>query len=193
MTPIVYESIALALGAVDFSAYRLIAVCGGSCSGKTFLAKLIAKKCKGSVISMDDYYKGLSKMNDDNFDCPNAVDLKLWHKHLKMAESGLIIKKPIYNFKSHERESMCRWKPLLPVVAEGLFVLLPSPKYKFSIKVFVEATSHTRLNRRIARDVSVRERSKEELIRRWRTSVEPMFRKHIIPQRRAAEIVVYND
>ena len=81
----------------------LIGICGGSASGKTSVANIIFKyvglqNCL--LFSMDMYYKGPNDeerkhLSDYNFDHPDALDLDLLRKHLKMLSEG--------------KESTCRY------------------------------------------------------------------------------------
>ena len=114
---VIYKSISDAIENIKHDQSKVIGVAGGSCSGKTHFAHFLAKKLGGSTLSMDDYYMGRSRMKDDNFDHPDAIDLGLWHDHLKRVKKGKTINKPVYNFKIHERKGVCQWQPVFPVIA----------------------------------------------------------------------------
>src|SRR3989338_297014 len=92
----------------------ILGVAGGSASGKSYLVDELHRVVNDSkILQMDDYYKGSSVIlrekkikgdsNDVNFDEPSAIDIDLLVEHLSLLKNGLKIKKPIYNFKRHER------------------------------------------------------------------------------------------
>jgi len=189
----VYNSIPDAIGTIKSNGYRLIGIVGGSCSGKTYFANLLAKKLHGSCMSMDDYYIGRSRMKDDNFDHPDAIDLKLWCVHLEKVRKGDAIERPVYNFITHEREGTKRWQPTFPVIAEGLFVLLKPQVNKLDLKIFLEADSAIRLSRRISRDTTLRQRTQNDVKTQWYTHVEHMHNLYVAPQNDIADIIVYNN
>jgi len=189
----VYDSIADAVKALKNCDYKLIGIAGGSCSGKTYLAKFLAEKLHGSCLSMDDYYIGRSRMKDDNFDHPDAVDLKLWGVHIKSVKEGKAIKRPSYNFVTHEREAPRSWKPFFPVITEGLFTLLKPHADNLDLKIFIEADSAMRLSRRIFRDTALRGRMHDDIADQWRRCVEKMHNQYVAPQRDAADIIIYNN
>ena len=74
----------------------IIAISGGSGSGKTYLAKKFAEKYpkrKILIINQDSYYKDISHMlfNDrqsQNFDHPNAIDIELLQSNIKLLQNN---------------------------------------------------------------------------------------------------------
>jgi uridine kinase len=190
---VIYKSIPDAIKGIKCYQHKVIGVAGGSCCGKTYFANLLAKKLKGATLSMDDYYKGLSDMKDDNFDHPDAIDLALWSDHLRRIKEAKVINKPVYNFKVHERESVRQWQPVFPVIAEGLFALLPPQLHELDLKIFVDSNSSVRLDRRIKRDVALRGRREDDIKKQWSVLVEPMYKQYVAPQYVNADIIVHND
>jgi uridine kinase len=187
-----YNSISEAIKRIKFSQFKVIGISGGSCSGKTYFAKLLENKLHSSFISMDDYYIGIRRMKSDNFDHPNAIDIKLWIYHLKQIKEGKEINRPIYNFKNHEREGFRPWRPKFPIIAEGLFTLLPPHSSELSLKIFIMADSESRLKRRILRDTTLRGRYRDDVINQWYKSVEPMYKKYGSAQYHNADIIIIN-
>ena len=90
----------------------IIAISGGSGSGKTYLAQAIAKqypKEKVLIINQDSYYKNLypisfEERKKQNFDHPSAIDIKLIEENLSAFCKGDKAQIPQYNFKTHLRK-----------------------------------------------------------------------------------------
>ena len=91
---------------------RIIAIAGGTGSGKSFLAKNLVNMCskeKMLLIKQDSYYKALPNLKykdrcNQNFDHPDAIDSTLIEHHLKKLLSGDTIYCPIYDFAKHLRK-----------------------------------------------------------------------------------------
>jgi uridine kinase len=108
----------------------IIGVTGISCCGKSTFSKLLTEKLGKEnclVISMDDYYKELSKeqyeilYNDDsniNFDTPEAIDLDKMFETINDIKNGKAISIPQFDTGS------C-------VVSR--FIDIPANKYKYLI------------------------------------------------------------
>lgn len=163
----------------------IIGVAGSSASGKTTIAKQISK----NIINMDDYYIGRNKMIDENYDHPRAQDLNLLKKHLKLLKQNKSINKPIYNFKTHSRVGYKIFKPSSVIVIDGLFALNQKLSNEVDIKVFVDAPEKTRLKRRIQRDTKERGRTKTNVIKQWLTTVQPMYKKFVLPTKKNAIVI----
>ena len=80
----------------------ILAIAGGSGSGKTFLAEAIHKTLgeeTSSILSQDNYYFDQSaKFDHDggsvNFDHPEAIDFLLLAEHLNTLKKGKILMYP---------------------------------------------------------------------------------------------------
>ncbi len=166
----------------------IIAVSGGSCSGKTTFSSMITKKYPSAVLNMDDYYKG-GKTNS-NFDIPSALDMTLLKKHLAMLMLGRKIRKPVYDFELHKRVGYVTFSPKKIIVLEGIFALLPS--IKSDLKVFVTCPGRLRRDRRLRRDMAERGRTKLSITNQLKV-VEKMYKKHVLPTKKLADIVVVNE
>ena len=166
----------------------IVSIAGGSASGKTY----VAKNVDGKVLSMDDYYIGIKRMKDHNFDKPSALDLRLLKKHLHELKKNKTIKKPIYNFKAHSRSGYEKFKPAKVIIIEGLFALNEILRNKVDLKVFIEMPEKKRLKWRIMRDVKERGRTRDSVIKQWRETVQPNYLKYVLPTKRYADIMLIN-
>ena len=109
----------------------IIAITGGSGSGKTFLCNKLIKEFgedKILKIEVDSYYKNLAhlkmeKREKNNFDHPNAFEFDLLYKDLKKIKDSKKINIPIYDYKTHTRKNKFRIidKQYTVVLLEGIF------------------------------------------------------------------------
>ena len=181
----------------------IMAVAGGSASGKTtIIADKVAEHfgSDARIISLDDYYKGESFMQDSlingielNWDQPEAVDLEKIGSHLSELVSGSCIEKPIYSFKTGEPEGTEKVDPLeyRVIIVEGLFALYPEIVEFADITTFVNTSSHGRMIRRLLRDI---ERSSWELdeILTYFGKVEEMHQEYVQPTSTKADVLISN-
>ncbi|MCX8190519.1 MAG: uridine kinase [Candidatus Diapherotrites archaeon] len=165
----------------------IIGISGGSGAGKTHLSKKIG----GKILPMDDYYKGLA-ISGPNFDCPDALDLKLLKEHLCQLKKGHTIKKPVYDFKTHSRAGYEDFTPDKIIIVDGLFAISKELASELDLKVFVDSPKKKRLARRIERDVKERGRTRESVIKQFTETVEPMHKKYVEPCKRIADIIIKN-
>jgi uridine kinase len=67
---------------------HIIGIAGPSSSGKTELARQLARRLPGtSIVSLDSYYRGMEEIALEerkkvNFDHPDSLDWELLHEHL---------------------------------------------------------------------------------------------------------------
>ena len=171
----------------------IIGIAGGSCSGKTFVSNILANNFKGTILSMDDYYRGAEFTKDGNFDKPEALDLELLGKHIVELKSYKPIQKPIYDFKTHARSGYEILKPAKLIILEGLFALHDSIYREIDVRIFVEADDTIRLFRRIKRDVGERGRTAENIAYQFNQTVLPMHVKYIEPEKKNADYIIINN
>lgn len=178
----------------------LIAIAGGSASGKTTVAKKIAEACKDKdvvFIEMDNYYKDLSHLNREerkktNFDHPNAFDFHLLIHNLEQLLLGNPVEEPIYDFKVNSRSSKVKViKPGDVVIFDGIFALENQEiRNKATINIYVDTDSDLRLVRRILRDVNERGRTLDSVLNQYTATVKPMHDAFVEPTKRFADIII---
>jgi len=166
----------------------LVGIAGGSGSGKSTLADAVLKTLGGRVlvIEQDSYYAccgrlSVAERDKRNFDHPDAVELALLGEHLRELKAGNAVERPFYDFLTHSR--LAKTEPLEPtpvILVEGLFLFVePELRELFDLRVFVDVAADIRLQRRIARDVRERGRTKESVIKQYNETVKPMHDKFI--------------
>ncbi|ABI64340.1 uridine kinase [Maricaulis maris] len=179
---------------------RLVAIVGGSASGKTRLAHAIADAAPdGYVIKEDDYYLDAASLaNFDpatfNFDEPAAKDHGLLMSHLAALKAGQAVDIPQYDFTTHSRAPQTRHcRPASLIVVEGLHAVASEALASvFDLIVYVSATRPVRFERRLQRDVAERGRTPESVKHQFDTIVEPMHTLHVEPQKPLADLIVTN-
>ena len=189
---------------------RYVLFAGPSSSGKTTTTKKVALHLRSRgyevlVISVDNYFKNRvdsPKDKDGNYDfeCLEALDLKLLNKQLKDLIAGKKVVIPEYNFTSGEKEMENEPTKLSEnaiILMEGLHCLNdamtpdldPELKYKVYLSPFIPinvdrhnyiSTTDLRLMRRIVRDNRARATDVGKTINYW-NKVRNGEEKYIFP------------
>lgn len=181
----------------------IIAIAGGSASGKSTVVQEVVDRLKSvdvTVICHDDYYKDQSDLSMEeriktNYDHPSSLDNDLFVSHLHLLMDGKEIKKPIYNFKLHNRcPETITIQPTKVIFIEGILVL-EEKKIRdcADVKIFVKSDEDIRFIRRLKRDINERGRTMEAVINQYLCTVKPMFNKYVNPSSRYADIIIPND
>ena len=175
----------------------LIAVAGCSCSGKTTLARALAKKLGGELLPLDAYYRDLAHLSlaeraRANFDTPEAIEDGLLEEQLSTLLAGREVDRPVYDFTTHTRSAATvRVQPCSAVILEGLFALHWEAVRRMSLlKVFVELDDAACLARRLDRDVRERGRTAVSVREQYTRTVQPMAARYILPARQYADLIV---
>lgn len=181
----------------------IIAVAGGSASGKTTVVDKIIKGFDPqnvTVIKHDDYYKDQSDMPMEervkvNYDHPFSLDNDLMFKHLLKLILGERITKPTYDFENHNRSD--RTESIVPteiIILEGILIMEDDRIRELcDIKLFVEADDDLRFIRRLNRDMAERKRTMESVIKQYLNTVKPMHFAFVKPTKRYADVIIPND
>ena len=188
---------------------RIILLAGPSSSGKTTTSRKLSMYLQSfgmhpRALSMDDYFvEREENPKDENgnydFECLEAVDLKLFDKQVADLLKGEKVTVPTFNFmvgkKEFKEEMQLAEDDIL--IIEGIHALdtkiltnIPrEKKYKIYISPLTEinmdnhnriATTDNRLLRRIVRDNRTRNYTVEDTISRW-GSVRKGEEKYIFP------------
>ena len=179
----------------------LILVAGMSGSGKSALAAALQQRlAAAAILPLDNYYLPLThlplaKRAQTNFDHPDSLDWPLMRAHVAALKAGEAVQAPVYNFAAHDRELYTRTVgPAAFVIAEGLLALTDEQLRSLAdLTVFVDTPSSVCLERRTARDVAERGRTRACVAEQWERTVMPMACEFILPSRQWAQVTVSGD
>lgn len=178
---------------------RLIAVVGGSGSGKTWLAKELTEGFgdEAAHLCLDSFYLDLGHLPEAerdrvNFDDPAAIDWEALQMVLESLERGEVAQVPVYDFAEHVRKDEAIELASRPIIVlDGLWLLHPEwLREKFTTSVFVDCPEDVRLLRRMERDVITRGRTVESVKKQFEEHVQPMHERFVEPQRALAMLCV---
>ena len=180
----------------------IIAIAGGSGSGKTSVAKQLHGALESTHYSCenlceDNYYHSLTEeqltnVAEYNFDHPDAINHHQLMSDLDRLRQGLAIEAPTYCYKTHQQlADTMTMNPADVFILEGLHLLhrehlLPF----FDHTIFVDTPTQVRLDRRINRDVKERQRTLESVLHQFNNTVEPSHAEFIQPSKVNAHTVV---
>ena len=174
----------------------LIGFSGGSCSGKTTLAKAVLQiSGPATLLAFDDYYSDLSHMAPSeraaiNYDHPDALDVELFIAHMDDLAAGNSVKVPKYDMATHTRPGgNYQLDPAPLVIVDGILLMaVEECRERLDLKVFVDAPREVRLARRLVRDVEERGRDPHSVEEQFMTSVEPMHQSLVLPSSKYADL-----
>ena len=195
---------------------KFVMIAGPSSSGKTSFSHRLSVQLKTHglkphPIAVDDYFVNredtpLDENGDYNFECLEAIDIKLFNRDMQNLLAGKTVEIPTFNFKTGHREYKGNFKTLGPddvLVIEGIHALndkmsesLPvESKYKIYISALTTLnidehnripTTDGRLLRRMVRDARTRGASATRTIQMW-PSVRRGEEENIFPFQESAD------
>jgi len=179
----------------------IIGIAGGSASGKTSVAKMVAKEFEDTnsvvIIRQDDYYKDQSHLTfaervKTNYDHPLAFDNALLLQQINELCEGKAIEKPTYDYVNHTRSIVTEVvNPAEVIVLEGLFVLQDENiRNMLDMKLFIDTDADVRFIRRLKRDVRDRGRTIESVCDQYMQTVRVMHNAFIEPSKVYADIII---
>ena len=181
----------------------LIGIAGGTASGKSSIANILKEDFdltkSVSIIKEDDYYKDQSNLTYEercktNYDHPLAFDFDLMQAQIKQLLQGKAIEKPTYDYTVHNRSEKTEIvEPSDVIILEGLFALYnPEIRKMEDIKIFVDTDSDTRFIRRLKRDIKERQRTMDNVIEQYLSTVKPMHEEFIENTKKYADVIIPN-
>lgn len=183
-----------------------IGIAGPSCSGKGTIAQALVSRWAEAfpglpqrvvVLPQDAYYQDVVTLPPEerairNFDEPAAFDWPLMERQFRELVDGRVIHCPVYDFETHARLKEYREVgPADIAIFEGLLALYSeSIRDMLSLRIYLDASDAVCRERRIARDVRERGRSRDSVERQFCETVQPMAERWVRPQRAFADVVV---
>ena len=178
----------------------VVAVAGGSGSGKTTVARAIGTALPpGASVTLeqDHYYRDRAELPFEervkvNYDHPDAIEFELLQHHVDELVASRPVDRPSYDFAAHARRSeRVHLDPAPIIIVEGILALtLPEMRTRYDLKIFVDTDADIRLMRRIRRDLEERGRSFAQVHAQYYESVRPMHLAFVEPSKRFADVIV---
>ena len=184
----------------------LIAIAGGTCSGKTYLGECLSRRpleggwLSTTVIPLDAYFKNI---DDDSlpknehghllFDLPDSYRQVKYLRDVLSLLRGKSIYLPNYDIESNrilsDNGTLLRPNPI--IIAEGLFAIkILNNCWPNLIRVYVEVSIELMLSRKITRDTALLGVTREMVERVFCNNVLPYHKEFVVPQRDLADIIV---
>lgn len=197
---------------------RIVLISGPSSSGKTTFANRLSIQLRVSglkpvMISLDNYFVNREETPKDeggdfDFEALEAIDVRLFNKHLKELLEGMEVEMPVFNFPLGMREPVGKKMGIgddSVLVIEGIHGLnekltseIPGEnKFKIYVSALTSMniddhnripTTDNRIIRRIVRDYQFRGSSAISTIKRW-PSVRRGEERNIFPFQEGADVM----
>lgn len=189
----------------------LIAMSGGSGSGKSTVAEALVETCQqvGVVIFHEDGYYwpmahyGTADTEDQrqaiiakvNYDDPVSKETGLMARQLADLKAGVTIEQPIYDYDLHDRKTeTLTIAPASVIILEGIHALsVPEVQPLIDLSIYVDTPDDLRLARRIRRDVVERGRSVESVLAQYLGTVRAAHYRHTHPAKFEADLVIADE
>ena len=178
----------------------VIGIAGGTGSGKTTVADMIARELGQRRVAMllqDNYYKDQAHLTfaeraAQNFDHPDAIDVELMASHIRTLKAGEPIRMPTYDFTHHLRRARTvRVAPKRVIIVEGILVLACEElRHLMDVRLYVDTDDDIRFIRRLKRDTLERERKMEAVIEQYLATVRPMHHEFVEKSKRWADLIL---
>ena len=172
------------------SAPFVVAIAGGTASGKTTLVDRFARQQACLRLTHDRYYRDVAEPRGHDYDHPDALDTALMVQHLALLRAGRPAELPVYDFRTHTRQAHTeRAEAQALVIVEGILVLHhPELRALADLSVFVHAPADVRLVRRLRRDVVERGRDVHGVLDQYLAKVRPGHEGFVEPSRQHAHL-----
>lgn len=180
----------------------IIGITGGSGVGKTTLINKLYKEFDGKIttLSLDNYYKPKDQQAVDqngviNFDLPTALNTKQLETDLDLLLQNKTVKQKIYTFNNPDKpDDFLYIKPNEILIVEGLFVMhYPFVKSKLDYSVYLSVDREKQLERRLKRDMTERNYTKESILYQWHNHVIPSYDNYVRPYKNEADLIITNN
>ena len=184
----------------------LVAIAGGSCSGKSYFADKLSKELndravKHALVGLDSYFRD----NDDPllptgnrgqllYDVPGSYDQLAISKDLQALLEGVSVDCRVFDMASNKRSTTTVNKQQANgvAIAEGLYAIsqVETVTAQTKVLVYVDAPTTTRLDRRAKRDMAKYGVSMQAVERLFWEVIEPAYRQYNILQKAKADFVI---
>ena len=185
---------------------RVIAIAGGTASGKTTLSNNIIstlrnRNIKVDCFALDSFYKINSLSFDErkklNYDHPNAFDIDLLISCYNSLVKNKRVELPVYDFSEHKRSETkvdVIEEELDVLIIEGILTLHFEQIRNISdVKIFVDTNDKIRLERKLIRDVNERGRTREYALAQWDVFSQPSYELYCLGSKKYADSLFFGE
>jgi uridine kinase len=194
------------LTVADASASRpvVVAIAGGSATGKTTLARALAAalpELRPVLLHQDRYFRDFAEYppaERARVHTANHADALLWpayHAALAALRAGQPIQEPVPGTRPFQRGEVPQTvAPGRVLIVDGLFALWDErTRAAADLRLYTEVDDDERVLRRIYRDVTERGGNVEGIIAWYRHDVKPNYPTFTAATRRYADLIVPTD
>jgi uridine kinase len=176
----------------------IVGLAGASGTGKSTIAKRVASRLNGHVLSMETFsiemnHLPLAQRAKLDYDAPHAIDVKLLESLIREYVAGNAIEAPVYDFAQHLRVKDRREHipATLLLIVEGILALhFAELRPYFDLSIYLEAPDEICFRRRKVRDITERQRSTDFIVWQYENMVLPAARQYLVPSKAYADLVV---
>lgn len=175
----------------------MLGLAGPSGSGKSTVARQLAARLNGQVLSMESYAISVNHLSYDDrtkqdYDTPQATDVELLEKDIRQYAAGHSIEAPVYDFGQNLRTSRRQHVAAGSLlIVEGILALyFDELRQHYNLSIYLEAPEEVLFHRRRVRDITERQRGREFIRWQWDNFVMPSTRRHVLPSKRYADLVI---
>jgi uridine kinase len=179
----------------------VVAIAGGSATGKTTLANRLAEELaelRPVVLGQDRYFRDFAEYSAEERERvrtanhPNALLWPAFHAALDSLCSGGSIDEPVPGTRAYQRGLPVRTLgPAGLVIVEGLFALWDERcRERADLRVYTDLEDDERVLRRIERDIAERGGNLAGVVAWYRRDVRPNFPIYTQSTRRYADLIV---
>ncbi|MBU1180359.1 hypothetical protein KJ885_05425 [Patescibacteria group bacterium] len=197
----------LARALSSYNRRTLVAIAGGSCSGKTFFSKklhecLAKTGSSSSIIKLDDYFRDiddpglpLTDAGELLFDAPGSFHEQEFVADVSRLLGSRDIMAPRY-IKPTMRRTEERKLILASqfILAEGLYAIrMLAGRFARLVKIYIDADESIRLERRVARDISLLGVARDDVEWIFQAKILPCHKEFNESQKKQADFVITNN
>lgn len=192
----------------DSSSVLFIGVCGGACSGKTYIVKSIRNYLRScgyqpTLIKERNYLLKIPVKDEDltpeiissyDFDHYKSIDWKLFEQTIKSLSEFKPFNCPRYSV--YDNRPIVKTKKLKPskiILIEGrLFLNNEYLRNNVHFNIYLDTDSDIMLSRIIIKQTTIKKLSLEEILKKYESFIKPNFEKFVLPTKQYADMVIYN-
>ena len=144
----------------------LVALEGGSASGKSTLGAALAREMDATLVHMDDFFLPMELRTPERFAQPggNVHWERVLTEVLQPLTEGKPLEYGVFNCAVMAVDQICRETPKDIVIVEGAYSLHPRLRTFYDLKIVIEVEESTQKERILARNG---EKTLQRFLREW--------------------------